>query len=226
MRLGIVACEAFKAELDLLTEGDGDIVHKEYLEFHLHERPQELRSTIVDKVNGLKEKVDSVFLGYGIRQSLKGVLDELVLPAATLDEDDCVGVFLTTEGYAAERKKCTGTFYAIPYFSQHLGMDWFKRELEKKMPNHEELGVDFRWYMEQLFSGYSRCLLIDTGAGDPVMCEERSREFSDYLGLRLERTNGTLERLRDGLLRSKALARTRTAGRTIHPRVLEIDGSP
>ena len=151
-----------------------------------------------------------MFLGYGICQSLKGVLTTH-RPRHWMRTT--VGVFPPRD--TRPNGRSARDIYAIPYF-QHLGMDWFKRELEKKMPNHEELGVDFRWYMEQLFSGYSRCLLIDTGAGDPVMCEERSREFSDYLGLRLERTNGTLERLRDGLLRSKALARTRTAGRTIH----------
>lgn len=206
MRLGIIACEAFKEELDLLVEDDPDITHKEYLEFQLHCYPQELRAAVVDKVNALEGKVDAVFLAYGICQSLKGVIDELHVPTATLEEDDCIGVFLTTEGYASERKTCTGTFYAIPYFSQHQGLDWFEEELREKMPNFEETGLDLRWYMDQLFNGYSRCLRIDTGAGDAEACEASSREFADYLGLRYESKNGTLERLRDGLARARSLA--------------------
>ena len=205
MHLGIIACEAFKEELELLTEGDPDIVYKEYLEFRLHEYPQELRATVIEKVNGLEGKVDAVFLAYGICQSLKDVVGELLVPTATLEEDDCIGAFLTTEGYANERKICTGTFYAIPYFSMK-GLGWFEEELRKKMPNYEELGLDFRWYMDQLFNGYSRCLLIDTGAGDLEACEATSREFSDYLGLRLESRSGTLERLREGIARAKALS--------------------
>lgn len=205
MRLGIIACEAFKEELELLVEGDRDIVHKEYLEFHLHEYPQELRATVIEKVNSLEGKVDSVFLVYGICQSLKGVIDEMRVPVATLEEDDCVGVFLTSEGYANERKACTGTFYAIPYFASR-GLSWFESELSKKMPNYEEVGLDFRWYMDQLFNGYSRCLLVDTGAGDQDVCESSTREFADYLGLQLDRRRGTLERLRDGLDRARSLA--------------------
>lgn len=205
MRLGIIACEAFKEELELLTEGDEDIVHKEYLEFRLHLYPQDLRASVIDKVNGLEGKADAVFLCYGICQSLKDVIDDLRVPTATLEEDDCVGAFLTTEGYASERKTCTGTFYAIPYFAQR-GLGWFEEELREKMPNYEELGLDFRWYMDQLFNGYSRCLLIDTGAGDREDCEAASREFAEYLDLRLERRSGTLERLRDGLARARSLA--------------------
>jgi hypothetical protein len=205
MRLGIIACEAFKEELELLIEGDQDIVHKEYLEFHLHEYPQELRTAVVEKVNGLEGKVDAVFLAYGICQSLKGVVEELRVPTATLDEDDCIGVLLTTEGYERERKACVGTFYAIPYFASK-GLGWFEGELRKKMPNYEEVGLDFRWYMEQLFDGYSRCLLIDTGAGDLGTCQALSREFADYLGLDHESRIGTLERLRDGLDRARSLA--------------------
>lgn len=205
MRLGIIACEAFKEELDLLTEGDPDIVHKEYLEFRLHEHPPELRAAVIGKVNDLEGKVDAVFLAYGICQSLGDVTDELRVPTATLEEDDCVGALLTTEGYASERRACTGTFYAIPYFASK-GLAWFEDELNKKMPNHEELGLDFRWYMDQLFDGYSRCLQIDTGAGDLEVCETTSREFADYLGLRHESRSGTLERLRDGLARARSLA--------------------
>ena len=205
MRLGIIACEAFKEELELLVEGDRDIVHKEYLEFHLHEHPLELRAAVIGKVNDLEGKADAVFLAYGICQSLRDVIDELRVPTATLEEDDCVGVLLTAEGYANERKACTGTFYAIPYFASK-GLAWFEDDLREKMPDHEELGLGFRWYMDQLFDGYSRCLLIDTGAGDLEVCEATSREFADYLGLKHESRSGTLERLRDGLARARSLA--------------------
>jgi len=190
MRLGVIACEAFKKELELLTEGDGDIVHKEYLEFRLHEFPQELRTAIVDKVNSLQGKVDAVFLGYGICQSLKEVVNDLKVPTVTLAEDDCVGVFLTSQGYEDERKKCTGTFFAIPYFAEQ-GLGWFESELYKRMPDHEELGVDFRWYMDKLFDGYSRCLTVETGVGDREELERKTDEFAEYLNLRRDYRDGT-----------------------------------
>ncbi|NLI73628.1 MAG: DUF1638 domain-containing protein [Euryarchaeota archaeon] len=185
---------------------DPDIIYKEYLEFHLHEHPKELRSTVIDKVNALEGDVDSVFLAYGICQSLEGVINELRVPTATLKEDDCIGVLLTTDGYEEERKNCTGTFYATPYFAQYKGLRWFKEELCRRMPNYEELGIDFDWYMDRLFDGYSRCLLIDTGVGDQALCEHSSKEFADYLNLEHQSRTGTLERLEDGLLRAKSIA--------------------
>ena len=42
VRVGIVACEIFKHEMEMLTEGDPDIVFKEYLEFGLHIYPEDL----------------------------------------------------------------------------------------------------------------------------------------------------------------------------------------
>ncbi|MCK7510436.1 MAG: hypothetical protein MZV70_44555 [Desulfobacterales bacterium] len=51
MRIGVVACESFRKEMDLLTEGDPDIVHKEYLEFGLHSYPQDLKRAVVEHVN-------------------------------------------------------------------------------------------------------------------------------------------------------------------------------
>jgi hypothetical protein len=65
MRIGVVACECFRKEIDQLTEGDPDITFKEYLEFGLHSYPQDLRKEVVDHVNKLRGEVDAVFLGYG-----------------------------------------------------------------------------------------------------------------------------------------------------------------
>lgn len=73
MRIGIVACEIFKKEIEKLTEGDPDIAHREYLEFGLHLNSAKLKSKVSERVNALKGRVDAVFLGYGICQSLTGI---------------------------------------------------------------------------------------------------------------------------------------------------------
>ncbi len=89
MRIGVVACESFRKEMDLITEGDPDIVHKEYLEFGLHSYPQDLKRAVVEHVNALAGKVDAVFLGFGTCNSLKDVCKELVVPTVTIEADDC-----------------------------------------------------------------------------------------------------------------------------------------
>jgi hypothetical protein len=205
MRIGVVACESFRKEMDLLTEGDPDIVHKEYLEFGLHSYPQDLKKAVVEHVNALQGKVDAVFLGFGTCNSLKDVQRDLIIPTVTIEADDCVGALLTNEEYAREKRICAGTMFAIPFISE-MGTEYFEKELYSKMPNYEELGVDAQWFLDMLFDGYSRVLLVDTGVGDREDLRSRSREMADRLGLRYEERQGTLQVLRDCLQNAKNLA--------------------
>ena len=114
MKIGVVACEAFKKEIELLTKGDCDIAHMEFLEFGLHVYPKKMNQVLIEKANSLEGKVDSVFLCYGYCQSLKGITSELRIPTTMLEVDDCIGAVLTPEGYDEERKKCAGTWFATP----------------------------------------------------------------------------------------------------------------
>jgi hypothetical protein len=205
MRLGVVACESFRKELDILTEGDPDIVHREYLEFGLHSYPQDLKGAVVERVNALQGKVDAVFLGFGTCNSLKDVCKELVVPTVTIEADDCVGALLTNEEYAREKKVCAGTLFAIPFVSE-MGIEYFEKELDSKMPDHDQLGLDSQWFLDMLFDGYSRLLHVDTGVGDRQALQRSSKEMADRLGLRYEEREGTLQILKDCLQRTKALA--------------------
>ncbi len=206
-----MACECFRKEMDLLTEGDPDIVHKEYLEFGLHSYPQDLKKAVVEHVNALQGKVDAVFLGFGTCNSLKDVTRELVVPTVAIEADDCVGALLTNAEYAREKKVCAGTLFAIPFVSE-MGTDYFEKELASKMPNYRELGVDAQWFLDMLFGGYSRVLLVDTGVGDRDGLRSRSRDMADRLRLRYEERQGTLEGLRDCLRSAKDLASAAARG--------------
>jgi len=205
MRIGVVACESFRKEMDILTDDDPDIVHKEYLEFGLHSYPQDLKRAVVEHVNALQGKVDAVFLGFGTCNSLKEVRRELVVPTVTIEADDCVGALLTNEEYARERKVCAGTLFAIPFVSE-MGTEYFEKELYSKMPNYEELGVDAQWFLGMLFDGYSRLLHVDTGVGDAEALHRRSRDMAERLELRYEERQGTLQVLKDRLQDTKDLA--------------------
>jgi len=213
IRIGVVACETFRRELEMLTEGDGDIIHKEYLEFGLHEYPEELKKAVVDKANALQGKVDAVFLGYGYCQSLKGITNRITVPTVMLEADDCVGTLLTTPEYEKERKKCAGTWYATPAFCE-MGSEWFQKRMEKElgtqqMKELEAQGYDTLWFLRQLFDGYSRALFIDTGVGNREYFEALSKEFAAKLNMRHESRCGTLDVLIEGLGATKALARHR-----------------
>jgi hypothetical protein len=205
MRIGIVACETFERSLEHLTRDDADIVHKEYLEFGLHEYPEELKKKVVEKVNSLEGKVDAVLLGYGICNSLKGITNKMRVPTVQLVGDDCIGVLITPEGYDRERKKCAGTVYHTPYFAK-MNREWTEKKLRSEMPNFEELGIDVDWYLARLFDGYSRVLFIDDGLGEKEKFLELSRTFAAELKLKHECTEGTLSLLEEGLARTKELA--------------------
>jgi hypothetical protein len=205
MRIGIVACETFERGLEHLTRDDADIVHKEYLEFGLHEYPEELKKKVVEKVNSLEGKVDAVLLGYGICNSLKDITAKMKVPTVQLVGDDCIGVQITPEGYDRERKKCAGTVYHTPYFAK-MNREWTEKKLRSEMPNYEELGIDVDWYLARLFDGYSRVLFIDDGLGEKEKFLELSRTFAAELELKHECTEGTLSLLEAGLARTKELA--------------------
>lgn len=204
MSYGIVACETFRREIDALTKGDPDLAYKEYVEIGLHEYPEELKKTIVEKVNSLKGRVDAVFLGYGICQSLKGITNELSIPTVMLEAEDCVGTFLTMPEYDKERKKCAGTWYATPAFAE-MGVDYFERDL-RKSKDLDPAQFDIEWYLNALFDGYSRCLYVHSGLGDRDYFESKARKFSDRLKLIFESRDGTLVVLIDALTQTKSLA--------------------
>jgi hypothetical protein len=205
-RLGVVACEIFEKELELLLKDYPEVVHKEYLEFGLHICTKELKNTVIEKVNALEGKVDSVFLGYGYCQSLKGITEQLRVPTVMLETDDCIGVLLTPSEYESEKKICTGTWFNSPFWAE-MGIARQIKELhidKMKNPRHEPM-----WFIRKFFEGYSRCLYVDTGVGERDRYEALSMEFARELGLRHESRDGTLRLLIEGLDSAKRLASSR-----------------
>ncbi len=205
MRIGMISCETFERNLEPLIKDDPDIVHKEYLEFGLHEYPDELKKAVIDKVNSLEGKVDAVLLGYGICNSLKDITSQVKVPTIQLRGDDCIGVLIAPEEYAAERKKCAGTMYHTPYFAL-MNREWFEKKMREHMPNYEELGLSLDWYMQKMFDGYTRVLFIDDGLGEIEKYVELSKQFAAELNLRHECRLGTAEILKQSLAMTKELA--------------------
>ena len=203
MRIGTIACDIWKREIDAVVGEDPSIVHKEYLEFALHVDSAKLRSTVIDKVNSLQGKVDAVFLGYAICQSLKGVRDELKVPTVMLDADDCIGALLSPLRYAEEKRKVTGTWFNTSGWAE-MGLKGVIKEL--RLDSAIEQGYEPMYFVKILFQGYSRCLYIDTGVADPEHFLRLSQEFSDQVGLRHECTSCSLDSLSKAWEDTKALA--------------------
>ena len=127
-RLAIIACEILKPELEKLTEGWDDVVHKDYLEFALHIDAEKLKATVQDKVNALEGRVDAVFLGYAICQSLSGITNHLKVPTVMLEGDDCIAAILGPVEYARQKSLCGGTWFNTPGWALR-GIDGAVKEL-------------------------------------------------------------------------------------------------
>jgi hypothetical protein len=204
LRIGIVACEILKREIELMTKDDPDIVHREYLEFALHIDSAFLKATVKDKVNSLKGKVDAVFLGYAICQSLRDVTKELQVPAAMLESDDCIGAFITPREYEKEKRKCTGTWFSSPGWAE-LGAEGAIKELH--LDSMKDQGYDPMYFLRMLFEGYSRCLYIYTGVDGEDHYKAKSEDFAKSLNLRHECRSCDMRVLERALSQTKELAR-------------------
>jgi len=85
MGIAIIGCAAIRNELEIVTAGDPDVVHREYLEFGLHLEPEDLRRTIMEKLESLPPGADVVFLGYGHCQTLQGLPERTDVPVVMLE---------------------------------------------------------------------------------------------------------------------------------------------
>jgi hypothetical protein len=203
VRIGIIACDIWKREIDAVVGDDSSIVHKEYLEFALHVDSAKLKATVIEKVNSLEGKVDAVFLGYATCQSLKGVREELRVPTVMLDADDCIGALLSPLRYAEEKRKVTGTWFNTSGWAE-MGLKGVIKEL--RLDSAVEQGYEPMYFVKIIFSGYSRCLFIDTGVGERERYQGLSEEFSDQVGLKHECTSCGLDALQKAWEDTKALA--------------------
>lgn len=203
MRIGIVACEVLKNEIESLVENDPDIVHKDYLEFALHVYSEDMRRTIVEKVDQLEGMVDAVLIGYAVCQSLDGLDREVKVPSIMLEGDDCISVLLGPTQYAGAKAECTGTWFSSPGWAE-LGMSGVIKELHLDSMLEEGFGPEY--FLDIIFDAYKRCLYIDTGVGDRESLERLSFDFARQLRLPHESRCGTLENLDKALRRTKELA--------------------
>jgi hypothetical protein len=201
MRIGIIACEVLKHEIEFLTKDDSDFVHREYLKFALHEDAKNMKKIILEKVKELEGKVDAVLLGYAVCQSLENVTGEFSIPAVMLPGADCIDALLGPDEYKEEKKKCLMTWFSSPGWAE-VGRDGF---IEQFRLNTVE-GYDPQFFLDLMFESYERYLFINTGVGDEQFFLRQSKEFADSIKLRLETRTCGLGRIEDAVRQVKIIA--------------------
>jgi hypothetical protein len=181
MSIGIVACEILRDEIEHLTKDDPDFVHREYLEFALHEDSTNMKRLLIEKVNALEGKVDAVLLGYAICQSLENVTEEMRVPTVMIRGADCIDALLGREEYNREKKICATTWFMSPGWIR-IGV----QGLIKQFHLDSVEGYAPSYFLDLLFESYERCLFIDSGIVDTEEYTRLAKEYADELKLKLD----------------------------------------
>jgi len=201
LRIGILACDILKPELEYLTASDEDIVMKKYLEFALHEDPPHMKKVILEEAKEFEGKVDVLFLGYAICSSLDRITEEIPIPSVMLQGCDCIEAILGPDEYKAEKKICTGTWFNTPGWALE-GRQGLIKELHLDMLE----GFEPEFFFDIIFDSYQRVLFLDTGIGDEDRYEGLSHKFADELNLRHDCRKCDISRIEKALSEAKRLA--------------------
>ena len=205
MRIAILGCDAIRDEIEQVTMDDPEIVHREYLDFGLHIYTEELLRTIQERLAAMEGKYDAVFLGYGYCQTLKGLPGKVKVPLVMLEYEDCIAALLPNDEYHRE-KRSGGITWFYPAGWARNGPDGLIKLF--KLDSMKDQGYEPLFFLKMMFDGFTRVLFIDTRAGDVAGSETRSKELACLLCMKHERREGTVQAIRDAVLRTKELARS------------------
>jgi hypothetical protein len=186
VRIGVIACDMIKMELEKLLPDFPEVTEIVWLESALHVYPERMKQTIIERMNEMKGAVDVIFLGYGYCQSLKGIEAEVDIPVILPQHDDCLAILLTPERYAEEKKIECGTWFMTPGWAE-IGAELVIKELH--LERARKYGKDPMEMAKRLFTHYRRGLYIDTGVGNEEHFQERAAQFCRDFDLVLEKTS-------------------------------------
>ena len=185
MRIGVIACNIMKRELDKLLAHVPEVTHVVFLEAALHIYPKKMKETIKDQINAIKDEVDVILLGYGFCQSLQGIEREVDVPVVMPQFDYCVAILFTPERYKVEKKKEVGTWFMTPGWAD-VGAEMVIKELH--LDRVTRYGKDPLEMAKRLFTHYRRGLFIDTGVGEKAHLRAKAERFCKDFNLKLEET--------------------------------------
>jgi len=211
MRIGVVACDIMKLELDKLLSEIPGITEIVYLEAALHCYPKKMKQTILENMMSIKDKVDVIFLGYGFCNALEGIEDEIDIPVVMPQMDDCIQILMTPQKYGEAIRKEVGTWFMSPGWAE-IGAEMVIKE--NHLDRVVKYGKDPMEMAKRLFTHYRRGLFIDTGVGNDDYYIGKSNEFCDVFSLTLEKTTGTSVVLEEHLEITRKVAAKAVAART------------
>jgi hypothetical protein len=194
-RTAVIACATVIEEMrPLLVPG----IECHVLDFGLHVKPQELRQTLQETIDGLAPRADTILLGYGLcSMAVVGLQARgctLVVPRV----DDCIAIFLGSgDAYREQSRREPGTYYLTKGWIE-AGDDPFS-EYDGLVESYGEDKA--RWLMGKILKNYTRLALINTGQYEIGRYRAYSQRMAERFGLRHEEipgSNALIERMLSG----------------------------
>ena len=210
LRIGVVACDIMKLELDKLLSGMPGVAEIVYLEAALHCHPKKMKEVVMENIMAIKDRVDVIFLGYGYCQSLKGIEDEIDIPVVMPQMDDCIQIFMTPEKHRDAVRKEIGTWFMSPGWAE-IGIDMVIKG--NHLDRVVKYGKDPMEMAKRLMSAFRSGLYIDTGVGNDDYYIGKANEVCDIFALTLEKTTGTPAVLEEHLEKAQKIAAQAVAAR-------------
>jgi hypothetical protein len=170
-RLGVVACDVVKGELERVIGGRGDVELK-FMDYALHATPKEMPGKLNDAVEEMRGRGCSrVALAYGLcSNGTAGVKAgcPLVMPRC----HDCISMLLGSPArYMEVFTKLPGTYFLSDGWLRN-GADPIATVETRYAP---KMGEKRAWKgMAMEIANYKYCCLINNGVGDVKLLRERA----------------------------------------------------
>ncbi|MDM8555549.1 DUF1638 domain-containing protein [Desulfococcaceae bacterium HSG7] len=195
MKLGIVCCKVLETEMKRAVANRPEISEMKVMEWGLHIQPDLLVESVSCAIRDMADKVDAVVLGYGRCQAMDRLPDDLPVPVFRPDGEDCIGVLLGQDRYEKELYTVAGTWFLTPGWTE-MGIEFIFSELQLR--RLEDRGIDPLVMAKRMLDGYTRTLLIEipgTPKSEANVFKQKALQITDSLGLKLEKTCGSLAQL-------------------------------
>jgi hypothetical protein len=203
-RLALLACSVFEKEIALLCGGATHIAETRWFEMGLHDRPDELRTTLQAALDSLdaRDDIEAIALSYGLcgcgTAGLRAGRHRLVIPRT----HDCIGIFMgSKEHYATHQHACPSCYYYTPGWNRNRrvpGPEKLAALKEELLKRFDEDNVEFLIETErEQWAQHDTATYLDLGTEDAETEAEYARSCAEWLGWKFERIRGDQTLLRD-----------------------------
>jgi len=203
MSLAVIYCPVLEKEIKAVIRDVPEMTHLEPMEWGLHIQPDVLLKTVTDRILDLQDNFKAIMLGYGRCQAMDRLPNSFKIPVFYPQADDCIGVLLGQDRYKEELQKEAGTWFLTPGWTE-MGMEFIFHELE--LSRIAEKGLDPLQLAHRMLKDFTRALYIEMKSGDHGHeLLKKALKIADEFNLRLEKTEGSLNLLKETL--NQALTR-------------------